>query len=206
MTLLAARMSAPIQAALFVAGAVGAGTSALALAIATAVVDELVNNAVVPSVPPLGFVAAPPAVNGQCPITNVSVDRLRTSLRAALIASGAANTQKTTDSAQGLAQAIVDEVQGHGVVYGTGFVSNPAGGALTGAGGISSLLTSRLAIAINSVLESPMGAQPGAPTAALALAIAGAIVFELATFGVVPPGLLVSPPIGGPVTGATVIT
>ncbi len=206
MTLLAARMGAPIQAGLVAAGAVGAGTSALALAIATAVIDELTGNAIVPSVPPLGFVAAPPAVNGQCPIANLSVDRLRTSLRAALVASGAANTQKTTDSAQGLAQAIVDELQGRGVVYGAGFVANPAGGALTGAGGVSGLSAVLLSATINSVLESPMGAQPGAPTAALALAIAGAIVLELATFAVVPPGLLVSPPLGGAVTGASVIT
>lgn len=203
MSLSAARMAAPIEAGLIVIGAVGAGTAALALAIGVAVVDELTGHAIVPA---LGLVAAGVAVTGAATITGLSVARLKTVLRAALIAALAADIQKTTDTAEGLASVLVDEITTYGTVPGTGFAAPPAGGALTGSSTVEGLNVIRLAGALNDVLEGPMSAEPGVATAGLALAISGAVVLELVTHAVVPPGLLVAPAGGGPVTGGSVIT
>lgn len=203
MTLSASGIGTPISAALVVAGAVpGAATSALGAAIGAAVVAEITANAIVPS---LGLVAAGTAVTGAAVITGLDADRLKTPLRVALIAAGAADIAKTTTFAASLAAAIVDEIQDFGSVPGTGFAAPPAGGPVTGASTVSGLNAVRLGVPINDALEVS-GAAPGAATAALALAIAGAVCAEILASAVVPFGLLVAPAGGGPITGATVIT
>ena len=205
MTLSASGMGTPIEVALIAAGGTGPGTPGLALAIGTAVVGEITSHAIVPFG---ALVAAGAAVTGTSIVTNLDADRLKVPLRAALISAGAADITKTTVFATDLATAIVSEISTFASIPGTGFVAPPAGGPVTGASTVSGLNAVRLAIPVLAAFVT--AALPGEaapiPTATLALAIALAIVLEIATNGVVPGGALVAPGGGGPLTGATVIT
>jgi hypothetical protein len=203
MSLSASGIGTPISAALVVAGAVpGAATSALGAAIGAAVVAEITVNAIVLS---FGLVAAGSSVTGAAVITGLDADRFKTPLRVALIAAGAADIPKTTTFATSIASAIVDEIETFGSVPGTGFAAPPLGGPVTGASTVSGLNAVRLGVPVKDALVAS-GAADGAATAALALAIAGAVCAEVLANAVVPFGLLIAPPGGGPITGATVIT
>ena len=207
MSLVAARLAGLLEAALLVAGASPdtPKTAAFALDVATAVVSEITGNATVPST---GLLAPPTGgpVTGAASVTGLDADSLKTPLRAALIAAGAADSQDTTDFASELASAIVDEVQTYATVPGTGLVATNtmvSPGPVTGTAALASLNALRLTTPIKNAFVA-IGAADGAATLTLAGAIAAAIVLELG-FAVVTP-LMASIAGGGPITGAGAIS
>lgn len=204
MSLSADRLGGLLEGALLAAGASSATpkTAALGDALAAAVIDELVDHAVIPgptfSAPPSGG-----TLTGASTITSLDATRLKAPIKAALIAAGAADIPKTDTFAQDLATAIVNEIQTNAVVPPGSLVATntPASpGTVTGSSTITGLVVVRLSAPLNAALETS-GAAPGVATGALALALATAILGEILSFASVIPVAGIVASAGGPLIG-----
>lgn len=204
MGMLASRMASPIDTALVVAGAApGAATSALALAIATAIIGEIVPNAIVPGPPMLAPAAGGPIPAADSTITGLDAARLAIPIKAGLIAAGAANIAATDALATDVATAVCDEL-GLATVPPAGLTATNTlvtPGTVTGTAAVASLNPARLSVPLKDALVTS-GAADGAPTLALALAMATSITTEILGFAVVSPvaGIVASAG-GGPLIG-----
>lgn len=204
------RVAAAIETALLAAGASSETpkTAELAVDLAAAVLEEVLENAVVPG-PAL---AAPPSggpVTGASTITELDADRLAGPIKAALLKLGTPD-ELAEAAGLALATAYVDEISDHAVVSGTGLAASntPASpGVVTGTAAITGLNPVRLAVPIRSALVNEMRGADNAGTSALALALATAVTAELLLFaGVVPVPPLAASAGGGPLVGVLEVT
>ena len=208
MSLSALRVAALMEIALLAAGASPdvPATAGLSSAMGSAIISEITANAVVPG-PTFIAPSSGGALTGQSTVTNLDGPRLKVPLKAALIAAGAADIQMTDDLASGIANAMVDEIEGFAVCPPNGLTSTntpAAPGAVTGTGTITSVNPLRLALPIANALVAA-GAASSLETALLGLALATAVLGEILAFAaVVPPAppALVAPAGGGPLVGA----
>ena len=209
MSLDAFRVGGVIATALLAIGAdpTTPRTNGLAHGVATAVIDEVVNHAIVPG-PALAAPSAGGPVTGASTITSLDATRLRVPMKAALIAGGAADIPSTDALALALATAFVNEIGTFGVASGSGLTATntpTTPGTVTGGGAITGLNPVRLATPIYDAFADSFPVEPTI-MATLALSIATAVTGEFLVFGKVTPVAIVAPAGGGPLVGTLGVT